>query len=94
MNRRTGGHDKDRETSTEQMLREQEGKADRGSEPGQSPTPRRAPGRPLSGKPPSRAGSVRLEPALRVQAAQQAAAEGVTVSEVIRRALRAYLRSA
>jgi hypothetical protein len=38
--------------------------------------------------------SVRWEAALRAEAARRAEAEGVTVSEVIRRALRHYLRSA
>jgi Ribbon-helix-helix protein, copG family len=36
--------------------------------------------------------SVSLDPALRADAAQRAAEDGTTVSEVIRRALRAYLR--
>jgi len=35
-----------------------------------------------------------LEPSLRDEAAQRAATEGITVSEVMRRALRQYLRSA
>ncbi len=43
---------------------------------------------------PSRWISVRLEPSLRIEAAERAMAEGVTVSEVIRRALREYLQSA
>ncbi len=38
--------------------------------------------------------SVRLEPALRTEAAQRGATDGVTVSEVMRRVLREYLRSA
>jgi len=37
--------------------------------------------------------SVRLKPTLRIETAERAAAEGVTVSEIIRRALRQYLRS-
>lgn len=38
--------------------------------------------------------SLRLDPSLREAAAQRATAEGVTVSEVIRRALREYLHTA
>ncbi len=38
--------------------------------------------------------SVRLDPALRDETARRAAHDGVTVSEVIRRALRKYLKSA
>ena len=38
--------------------------------------------------------SVRLDPALRAAAAQRAADDGITVSEVIRNALAEYLRSA
>jgi antitoxin component of RelBE/YafQ-DinJ toxin-antitoxin module len=38
--------------------------------------------------------SVRLDPDLRDETAEHAAKEGVTVSEIIRRALRRYLRGA
>lgn len=55
---------------------------------------RRGPGRPRLGAAAKRVGSVRLEPELREQAAERARAEGVTVSELVRRALRQYLRSA
>jgi len=51
-------------------------------------------GRPPLGELVKAVGSVRLDPELRQQAAARAAADGVSVSEIVRRALREYLRSA
>ncbi len=94
MSGRTDGHTRNRQPITDEMIPEQPGEVEPGYDSGQLAVPRRPPGRPPTGAPAMRAGSVRLEPALRVQAAQRAAAEGVTVSEVIRRALREYLQRA
>ncbi|MDQ6751126.1 MAG: ribbon-helix-helix domain-containing protein [Actinomycetota bacterium] len=55
---------------------------------------RRGRGRPSLGTAAKTVESVRLDRDLRVDTAQRAATEGVTVSEIIRRALRQYLRSA
>ena len=52
---------------------------------------RRGPGRPPLGDATKAVGSFRLEPALRDHAARQAEEEGISVSELIRRALRQYL---
>ena len=52
---------------------------------------RRGPGRPPLGEATKDVGSFLLEHALRDHAARQAEAEGITVSELIRRALREYL---
>jgi len=94
MNGRTYGHTKNGKPITAEMVQELADEAERGYEPGQLMGQRRGPGRPPLGEAAKSVESVRLEPALRVEAAQRAAAEGVTVSEVIRRALREYLRSA
>jgi hypothetical protein len=51
-------------------------------------------GRPALGSAPSSVESVRLDPELRDELAQRAAADGTTPSEVIRRALRHYLHAA
>jgi CRISPR-associated endonuclease/helicase Cas3 len=51
-------------------------------------------GRPPLGDAAKTVESVRLDPELRDQAVQRAAGEGTTVSEIIRRALRDYLRIA
>ena len=66
--------------------------AERGYAPGQLRGRRRGPGRPPLGDEAKSVESVRLDPALRAEAAQRAAEDGTTLSEVIRRALRAYLR--
>jgi CRISPR-associated endonuclease/helicase Cas3 len=78
----------------DQMVENLADEAEQGYKPGQLQGHRRGPGRPPLGDAAKSVESVRLEPALRVEAAQRAAAEGVTVSEVMRRALREYLRSA
>ncbi len=81
-------------TINDQMIENLADEAERGYKSGQLQGQRRGPGRPPLGDAAKSVESVRLEPALRVEAAQRAAAEGVTVSEVMRRALREYLRSA
>lgn len=68
--------------------------AERGYEPGQLRGKPRGRGRPPLGSQAKTVESVRLDPGLRDAAADRAARDGVTTSEVIRRALREYLRSA
>lgn len=51
-------------------------------------------GRPALGSGPASVESVRLDPELREQLAERARAEGTTTSEVIREALRRFLRAA
>ncbi len=87
--RTTGGKPTD-----DQMNGKLANEAERGYRSGQLQGHRRGPGRPPLGDVVKSVESVRLEPALRVEVAQGAAAEGVSVSEVMRRALRQYLRSA
>lgn len=51
-------------------------------------------GRPALGSAPANVESVRLDPELRHELAERARAEGTTTSEVIREALRRFLRAA
>jgi len=68
--------------------------AERGFTPEQLEGKPRGRGRPPLGDLVKTVGSVRLDPELREQAAARAAGEGVSVSEIVRRALREYLHSA
>jgi hypothetical protein len=68
--------------------------AERGYSPEQLGGKPRGRGRPPLGDLAKAVGSVRLDPELREKAAARAAGDGVTVSEVVRRALREYLHSA
>lgn len=88
------GHTEGGEPITDKTIEELAAEAERGYEPGGLDGRRRRPGRPPLGDAAKSVESVRLEPALRAAAADRAAAEGVTVSEVIRRALREYLHAA
>jgi CRISPR-associated endonuclease/helicase Cas3 len=55
---------------------------------------RRRPGRPRMGSAPAEGFPVRFEPELRQALEERAHAEGVSAGEVVRRAVREYLRSA
>lgn len=55
---------------------------------------RRRPGRPRMGSAPAEGLPVRFEPELRQALEERAQAEGVSAGEVVRRAVRKYLRSA
>ena len=94
MSRRTYGHTKSGKPITDEMIEQLAGEAEQGYEPGQLQGRRRGPGRPPLGAAAKSVESVRMDPALRAEAALRAADEGITVSELIRRALRQYLRSA
>lgn len=89
MSGRTYGHTK-RGEITDKMIEDLAAEAERGYEPGQ----RRGPGRPPLGEAAKSVESFRLEPALRAAAVERATADSITVSEVIRRALREYLQRA
>jgi predicted HicB family RNase H-like nuclease len=65
--------------------------AERGYDVGQLLERRRGRGRPPLGAAAKVVGSLRLDPALREEAGLRAKAEGVSVSELFRRALREYL---
>ena len=51
-------------------------------------------GRPSLGSAPATVESVRLDPELRLELAERARSEGTTTSEIIREALRRFLRAA
>lgn len=51
-------------------------------------------GRPALGSSPARVESVRLDPELQLELLERARSEGTTTSEIIREALRRYLRAA
>ena len=88
------GSTKSGEPITDEMIGRFAEEAERGYEPSQLKGRRRGPGRPPLGDAAKSVESVRLEPELRDEVARRAQTEGVTVSELIRRALRQYLKSA
>lgn len=94
MTKRTYGRTRSGKIIDDKMIEALAEEAERGFEPGQLRNKPRGPGRPPLGDAAKTVESVRLDPALRDEAARRAADEGVTVSEVIRRALREYLKSA
>jgi hypothetical protein len=94
MTNRTYGKTKSGKPIDEAMIETLAEEADKGYQPGQLLEKPRGRGRPPLGAVAKSVESVRLEPSLRAAAEDRAAQEGVTTSEVIRRALREYLRSA
>ena len=94
MAKRTYGHTKSGKPINEDMINALVDEAERGYEPGSLRGKPRGPGRPPLGDAAKTVESVRLDPELRAETTRRAEDEGVTVSEVIRRALREYLRSA
>jgi hypothetical protein len=94
MSKRIYGHTKVGKPIDDTMIEGLADKAERGYESGELRGRPRGRGRPPLGKAAKAVESVRLDTDLRQEAVQRAAVEGVTVSEIIRRALREYLRSA
>lgn len=92
--KRIYGRTKSGKLIDDKMIEQFVEEAERGYGPGQLLGKPRGRGRPPLGDAAKEVESVRLDPDLRDQTAQRAADEGVTVSEIIRRALRTYLRSA
>ena len=91
---RTYGRTKSGKLIDDTMIEKLADEAELGYTPEQLLGKRRGRGRPPLGDAAKAVESVRIDPDLREEAAQRAAEEGVTVSEIIRRALRQYLRSA
>ncbi len=91
---KTYGHTSDGTPIDDAFINQLADEAERGYGPEQLKGKPRGRGRPPLGDLVKAVGSVRLDPELREQAAARAAAEGVSVSEIVRRALREYLRSA
>ena len=94
MSEGTYGHTRTDKPIDDEKIEGLADEADRGYQPDQLAGHRRGPGRPPLGDAAKVVESVRLDPGLRVETAERADADGVTVSEIIRRALRQYLRSA
>lgn len=93
MTERVYGHTASGKRITEDVIEQLSQEAERGYDV-EELLSRRGPGRPRLGEAAKTVESVRLDPALRDQIAQRAESDGVSPSEVIRRALREYLRSA
>lgn len=94
MSKHTYGHTKRGKPIDDEMIEGFAEEAERGYTAEQLRGKPRGRGRPPLGGAAKVVESVRLEPDLRAEAEKRAAAEGVTTSELIRRALREYLRSA
>ena len=94
MGERIYGHTKNGTPIDDEMVERMADEAERGFEPGSLAEKRRGRGRPPLGEAAKVVESVRLDPELQAEAQHRATEEGVTVSEIIRRALRDYLRSA
>ncbi len=93
MSKRIYDHTKSGEPITDEMIERLADEAEQGYEPGQLRPRRRGPGRPPLGADAKSVHSIRLEPALQAEMSRRAAAEDTTVSDVIRRALREYLKA-
>lgn len=91
MSERTYGFTKSGKPIDDEMIQELADEAERGYKSGQLERHRRGPGRPPIGDAAKSVESVRLDPDLHVEFIRKAVAEGVTVSEFIRRALSQYL---
>ena len=94
MSKRNYGHTKAGKTIDDEMIESFVDEAERGYDAQELRDKPRGRGRPPLGEAAKVVESVRLEPDLRAEAEERAAAEGVSTSELIRRALREYLRSA
>lgn len=94
MAKRTYGKTKSGKPIDDEMIEALAAEAERGYDPGQLREQPRGRGRPPLGEAAKTVESVRLDPELRDETARRAEDEGVTVSEIIRRALKKYLRSA
>jgi CRISPR-associated endonuclease/helicase Cas3 len=94
MSKKNYGHTEAGKPITDEMIDQLAAEAELGYEPGQLSVRRRGRGRPPLGAAAKSVESLRLEPALHAAAAQRADDDGVTVSEVVRRALREYLHTA
>lgn len=88
------GYLKNHEPITEEVIGAFVREAENGYSEEKLLTARRGPGRPRLGGDRKSVESVRLGSSLKSEAEQRALADGINVSEVIRRALKQYLHSA
>jgi CRISPR-associated endonuclease/helicase Cas3 len=94
MTKKTYGQTSDGREIDDALVEALADEAERGFSPEQLASKPRGRGRPPLGDRAKTVESVRLDTALRAATAQRADSDGVTVSEVVRRALAEYLRSA
>ena len=94
MTKRVYGYTKSGEPITDKTIEVFVEEVEQGYAPGQLDGARRGRGRPPLGDAAKVVGSLRLDPALRKEAEIRASAEGVSISELVRRALQQYLHSA
>ena len=87
--KKTYGHSTEGVELTEEVLQRMADEAEAGLDPAKL---RRRPGRPAMGSGPAETVPVRLDPELRRAVDDRAEADQTTTSEVIREALRRYLR--
>ncbi|HEV8623284.1 MAG TPA: CopG family transcriptional regulator [Acidimicrobiia bacterium] len=90
---RTHGHTKSGRPITDADVEAMADEAEAGYDVDELITRRGKRGRPSLGAAPATVESVRLDPELRDELAARAEAEGVSASELIRKALREYLRA-
>jgi hypothetical protein len=90
---RTHGHTKSGRPITDADVEAMADEAEAGYDVDELITRRGKRGRPALGSAPATVESVRLDPELRDELAARAEAEGVSASELIRKALREYLRA-
>ena len=93
MTKRTYGHTKSGTPITDELLDRLADEAERGYEVDEIIARRGKRGRPRLGAAPSTVESVRLDPDLKERVTRRAQDEGVSVSEVIREALRHHLEA-
>jgi CRISPR-associated endonuclease/helicase Cas3 len=89
--KRTHGRSRSGVDLTEEVIEKMAARAEKGLD---VESLRRRPGRPAMGSAPAEGLPVRFDPELRAALDRQAQQEGVSAGEVVRRALREYLRSA
>lgn len=87
------GHTKSGQPITDADIEAMATEAEKGYDVGELIARRGKRGRPSLGSAPATVESVRLDPELREELTARAAAEGVSASELIRKALREYLRA-
>jgi len=90
---RTYGHTKSGKPITDEEVEALSAEAERGYDVDRLIARRGKRGRPSLGSAPASVESVRLEPELRKELTDRAQAEGRTTSEVIREAIRQFLRA-
>ena len=90
---RTRGHTKSGRPITDADIEAMADEAEAGYDVDELIARRGKRGRPALGSAPATVESVRLDPELRDELAARAEAEGVSASELIRKALREYLRA-